>query len=128
MKEFASLGKTELEVVKFVQEKDSVSVREAALYFADTSGLARTTVLTVMERLRKKGILSRKKHKNVFHYSSLITHSKLTKNLIRGFVDRVLGGRVTPFLAYLADDSDLTVTEREDLKKLVSKLEQEETK
>ena len=43
------------------------SVAQAAQYFGATQGLARTTILSVMERLREKGYLVREKRDGVVH-------------------------------------------------------------
>src|SRR5207249_331104 len=56
-----SLGDQELEVLRFVAEHAPISVGEVAERFGEPRGLARTTILTVMERLRKKGFLTRSK-------------------------------------------------------------------
>ncbi len=55
------LGHLELSVLQYVADHPSITVREVAAHFAETSGLARTTLLTVMERLRSKAYLKRKK-------------------------------------------------------------------
>ncbi len=55
------LGRLELEVLQYIADHHPISVREVAAHFAETSGQARTTLLTVMERLRAKGYLKRRK-------------------------------------------------------------------
>ncbi len=43
-----------MEVLNYIGDHESVSVRDVAQHFEKEKGLARTTILTVMERLRKK--------------------------------------------------------------------------
>ena len=45
----------ELSVFRHVADRAPVSVGQVAEEFAEREGLARTTILTVMERLRQKG-------------------------------------------------------------------------
>jgi predicted transcriptional regulator len=94
-----------------------------AEHAAETKGYARTTVLTVMERLRKKGYLSRRKVGGVFHYRPKLPKGELFEHLIGDFVDRVLGGSVSPFMAYLARSHDLSGDELARLKQLVRELD-----
>ena len=57
----------------FVGDHHPISVGEVAEHFANTTGQARTTVLTTMERLRRKGHLSRKRRQgrlSIFPQSS----------------------------------------------------------
>ena len=118
-----SLGRVELEVLQLVAEHHPISVREAAEKLAGTSGQARTTVLTVLERLRKKGYLTRQKVDGVNRYRPRVAMPQLVQTMIGDFVDRVLGGSVSPFVAYLGDKTSITSGELAELKRLVKSLE-----
>jgi len=121
-----NIGRAELEILQYVQEHPPVTVREVADHFAQTKGHVRTTILNVMERLRKKGYLSRKKMNGVFHYQPRLPKAELLGSLVREFIERTLGGSVSPFLAYLVREAKLTEEELRELKQLVRDLEQEE--
>ena len=121
-----NIGRAELEILQYVQEHPPVTVREVADHFAQTKGHVRTTILNVMERLRKKGHLSRKKMNGVFHYQPRLPKAELLGSLVREFIERTLGGSVSPFLAYLVREAKLTEEELRELKQLVHDLEQEE--
>jgi predicted transcriptional regulator len=82
----------------------------------------RTTVLNVMERLRKKGYLRRKQVGGLYQYSPKQPKGELLKNLVREFVERSLGGSVSPFVAYLAEEATLTEPELAELKRIVREL------
>ena len=119
----ASLGRAELEILQYAVDRYPVTVREVADHAAETKGYARTTVLTVMERLRKKGYLTRRKAGGVYQYRPKLPKGELLEHLIGDFVDRVLGGSVSPFVAYLAQTDNLTEEEVARLKKAVQELE-----
>src|SRR5436189_1921615 len=102
-----NIGRGELEILQFVQEHHPITVREVADHFAETKGHVRTTILNVMERLRKKGYLSRRKRNGIFHYQPSVPKAELLKNLVHDFVQRTLGGSVAPFVAYLVHDANV---------------------
>src|SRR5208282_2950187 len=54
-----ALGDQELALLRFLGDRPSISVRDVVKEFGETNGLARTTVLTMLERLRKKGFIER---------------------------------------------------------------------
>ena len=114
----------ELSVFRHVADRAPASVREVAEDFAERDGLARTTILTVMERLRQKGYLKRRKTADVFRYSPTIPKKEVVRSLVRDFAARVLGGSSEPFMAYLAEDADLSDAEVEQLAHLVRALKQ----
>jgi len=118
-----SLGDLELRVFLSVADRAPITVREVARHFGERQGLARTTILTVMERLRRKGYLRRKKVEGIYHYSATVAKRDLLRSLVRDFAERVLAGSPQPFMAYLAEDADLTEAEAEELYKLVRDLE-----
>jgi predicted transcriptional regulator len=116
------VGQQELEVLRYVADNAPVSVRHVAEQFGEPHGLARTTILTMMERLRKKGFLTRRKGGGVFEYAPAQAKTEILHDLVQNFVERTLGGSVTPFVAYLAEAKGLSEDEIAELKKLVDSM------
>lgn len=100
-----------------------MSVREVADGFGAEHGYARTTILTVMERLRRKGYATRWKVAGIFLYSSALSQKALMQGVIQRFVSKALGGSVSPLVAYLAEEQELSDVEIAELRKLVDGLE-----
>lgn len=117
--EATPLGELQLEVLRFLTEQGPLTVGEVAARFGEPRGLARTTVLTVMERLREKGYLTRRKQDGVYRYAPYAGKPQLLQDLIRQFVERTLEGSVSPFIAYLAAERDLTDAEIAALRQLL---------
>lgn len=119
----AALGEEEGLILKWVAEHAPASVGEVARALGESRGLARTTVLTVMERLRGKGFLERAKVEGVFRYSPSEPHPTQMRGLVSRFVERSLGGSLDPFVAYLAEEASLSQAQVESLRRLVHDLE-----
>ena len=113
-----SLGELELEVLKIIWERQPCTVQDVAEVMRERRGLARTTVLTVMQRLHKKELLKRRKHEGIYHYSTTEERSAVMSGLIQQFLDRVLDGSALPFIAYLAEAKGLTQEQSEGLRKI----------
>ena len=120
--EHPSLGEQEMDLLQYVAENASVSVRQAAEGFGQPRGLARTTVLTVMERLRRKGYLTRARRRGVYHYAPRMPHGEVLRGLVQEFVRSTLRGSLAPVVAYLAQSRALTEAEVEELERLVAEL------
>lgn len=117
-----NIGRAEMEVLRHIQDHHPVTVREVAQHVSATKGHVRTTVLNVMERLRKKGFLKRKKVEGVFQYSPSVPQADLLRGLVRDFVANTLGGSLSPFVAYLCDEGELSDGELAELQGLVREL------
>jgi predicted transcriptional regulator len=119
----SALGKQELEILRYITDHAPVTVRQVAEQVGEQMGLARTTILTMMERLRKKGYLVRKRQAGEsFEYGPAQTKNALMRNLVEDFVEKTLAGSVSPFVAYLSENGNLTDEEVADLRRLVDKL------
>jgi predicted transcriptional regulator len=121
-----SLGSQELEVLRFVSDHAPMSVGEVAERFGEPRGLARTTILTVMERLRKKGFLTRSKGERPFRYSPRTAQGDVLRGLVRQFVEKTLSGSLSPFTAYLAEAKEVSPAELDELRRLVERLEKQQ--
>jgi predicted transcriptional regulator len=119
------LGKAEWEILRYVIERHPVTVREVADHAAQTQGLARTTILTVMERLRKKRYLTRRKKEGVYQYFPKIPVSEILQGMIKQFVENTLQGAMSPFFAYLSKSAKVSDQDLDELKKLVDDLEKQ---
>lgn len=119
----ASLGALELEVLKYVTDHHPVTVRDVADHMAESHGHARTTVLTVMERLRKKGHLSRRRSAGSYRYSPVQSRTRLLAGLVRDFVATSLGGSLEPFTHYLSREANPTPAELSELRRVVDSLD-----
>lgn len=117
-----TIGQQELALLRHIADHGSLSVGEAAEGFGASRGLARSTVLTMMERLRRKGLLARRMTDGVYRYQARATSADLLKRAVGRFVERSLGGSVSPFLAYLSEAGRVTDDELRELEALVERL------
>ena len=121
-----SLGAQELELLRLISASQTpLSTREITTHFGETHGLARTTILTMLERLRKKGYLVRTEAEGVYHYQSRVSQGEFLQNIVRSFVEKTLEGSVSPFVAYLTREAQsISDTELAELKRLIAALDQ----
>jgi len=130
----AGIGQAELEILSYIHDHHPVTVRQVADHVAATKGHTRTTVLNVMTRLVRKGYLTRRKSPpgspadspaapGVYTYAPRVPRPELLRTLVGDFVSRALGGSLSPFVAYLAQDARLTDDDLTALRSLVQTLD-----
>jgi len=119
-----TIGQQELALLRHIADARAVTVGEAFEAFGAPRRLARSTVLTMMERLRRKGYLGRKLHDGVFEYRARASSAELLKQAVQRFVERHLDGSVSPFIAYLSDADAVSDDELRELEDIVSRLHQ----
>ena len=119
------LGELESEVLGYLADHHPISTRLMATEFGEPRNLARTTILTVMENLRAKGYLTRKKEAGLFLYSPVAPKTELLRDLVQNFVEKTIGGSISPFVAYLDQSRKLSDEELDRLQRLVDELRAE---
>ena len=122
------IGEQELALLRHIADSGGTSVAEAVEAFGSSRGLARSTVLTMMERLRRKGYLGRRAAGGVYRYRARTSSADLLKRAVGRFVERNLGGSLAPFLAYLAESSEVSEAELRELEELVARLNADKRK
>jgi len=118
----SSIGEQELALLRHIADRGGITVGEAAEEFGTARELARSTVLTMMERLRRKGHLARRLVDGVYRYRTRTTSAELMKGAVQRFVERNLDGSVAPFLAYLSDAGQVSEAELRELEDIVARL------
>jgi predicted transcriptional regulator len=123
MKLKPSVGRAEMDILRYIADHPGATVGEVGEYLAETKGQTRNTALNVMERLRTKGFLRREKVDNIFRYSPSVSKPVLFEQLVGDFVESTLGGSYTPIIAYLTEKVELNDEQFDELKALVKELE-----
>ena len=76
-----------------------------------------------MERLRRKGYLTRRQEGGLYQYSPSVPKLQMQQTLVRNFVTQALGGSLEPFMAYLTQEAEVSDSEMADLKQFIDGLE-----
>jgi predicted transcriptional regulator len=118
----STIGEQELALLRHIADRGAATVGEAAEEFGAARSLARSTVLTMMERLRRKGHLARRLEDGVYRYRARASSADLLKGAVHRFVERNLEGSVSPFLAYLSEPGRVSDAQLRELEQIVAKL------
>ena len=119
------IGELELEVLKVVWTLQPCTVSQIVKSMKKRREYARTTILTIMQRLEGKKFVKRRKQDGVFHYKTTENLSDVLTGLTRQFVDTMLGGSPLPFVTYFAESKKLTKKQVETLQAIVDELRDE---
>ncbi|WP_307816400.1 BlaI/MecI/CopY family transcriptional regulator [Nocardioides limicola] len=121
----ATLGELErgvLEVLWALPDHRSVTVRDVHASLAESRSIAYTTVMTVMERLARKGLVDQTKDGRAYTYRPRASRGELTAELMHAALDEVgSADRSGALVAFVAEAS---ADEVEALRAALSRLEQ----
>ena len=115
------LSRSELDIMKILWKDGSSSAREVHDQMSAAYGWAYSTTKTIMDRMVKKGRLSRGNFHGVFLYNPLISKPAGLAKLVRNFADNVLELDYGSVVSLFARSKALTAKEVEELQKILEK-------
>lgn len=102
------------------------SVHDVLNHLSDKRDLAYTTVMTVMDRLARKGFLDRRKQGKKYIYRPAITEQELEKEVLTGLYSSLLKDWGKPALAHFVESlSQADEAALDELEKLIERKKSE---
>jgi predicted transcriptional regulator len=125
-KESPRLGETEIQVLRLIWEHQPCTERQISDLVRQQRSVARTTVLKTIQRLEAKKLLVRVPGEGPVRFRAAVEENRIVPQLIRRFVERILGGSPDPLVAYLADSRNLSPKDLESLRTIARKTQEQE--
>jgi predicted transcriptional regulator len=121
-----ALPKSELEVARIVWRLGGATVRQVLDAMPPERGLDFKTVQTYLRRLEAKGYLRARRHGRSKIYSPRVQPSRVVREVVDDFLDRLFDGEALPLLQHLIQDRGLSDDEIRQLRQLVARLERQQ--
>lgn len=98
------LGELESEIMEVIWLKKKASVRDVLLELKKSKDIAYTTVMTVMDRLFKKGFIRRKKNGQAFIYHPVVDKVALKEDTIKKVLHGILADSSKIAMVHFIDE------------------------
>jgi BlaI family transcriptional regulator, penicillinase repressor len=113
-----TLTEQELEIMKIVWERESVTVRDVYEALLERRKVAYTTVMTMMKILEQKQYLKKNQADRAYVYRPAQPKRQVIGDMVRDFINRVFNGSAEPLLVHLVEEHDLSAQELEEIAKI----------
>ena len=87
-----------------------------------------TTVLKTLQKMEAKGVVAHQEEGRRYAYSSRVDRSEIAQRRLTTIVDRMFRGNRVSFAQYFIESSELSADELGELKRLIARLQKEESK
>lgn len=126
MSNTSGLGELEIVILNLIWDHPGSSVRELHdLCKEQKPDIARTTVLTIVQRLESKGFIRRNKEGRSATFAAIEKRDTVLKRLSSRFIESMLGGSIKPALhSFLSSKPDKE--EIEELQKMLDEFKRKE--
>jgi predicted transcriptional regulator len=108
MSDIKDLPQGEFEVMDVLWQRGEATVKEVLAVLSKDRKLAYTTVATLLTRLKDKGYVSAEERNFAYVFKPLVQRDRVVKRKLDDMVKHILGGRLAPLAAYIAENRNLT--------------------
>lgn len=112
-----------MEILNHVWKLGEASVADVREEILKTREIAYTTVMTIMKNLSDKSYLKYRKEGMSYIYSAAAHPDQVRFSLIDRLIDKVFQGSPKDLVQTLVQSENLTEEERNEIKKLIDKME-----
>lgn len=99
----------ELECLNVLWRLGEGNVKQVRQHLWDTRPLAYTTVMTLLDRLAKRGVVVRRKTGRSFQYKPTVAREQMQRTALRQLIDRYFDGSVDDLRRFLAGHTDASL-------------------
>ncbi len=122
-----AVSNAEREVLRCLWRHGAMAARDVYAALPEDHGWAYKTVKTLLSRLVAKGAIDYERVGNSYLYRAVFSREQMTREEVKGFVDRILEGSLTPLLAYFVEDRELDDEELAQLREVLEKRDRPST-
>lgn len=112
----------ELQVLSLLWELGNATVREVLDAMPDGKKRAYTTMLSVLQVMEKKGLVTHESKGQSYSYKPTVKRSQILKPVLRNLVDNVFGGSPASVFQSLVSETSINADELNQIQKLVDEL------
>jgi len=122
-----TLTDLELAIMEIVWQKGQATVRDVYEAIQPIRPLAYNTILTVLTKLKEKGIVSSQPQGKAYLYTPLVSETEAAKRSITKVMEQFFAGSARSLVAHLIETRSVKPDELEQLKQLVDEALEEKS-
>jgi BlaI family transcriptional regulator, penicillinase repressor len=117
--ELPALSEVQLEIMHIVWDGGEVTVTDVWTALARRRPVARNTVLTLMDRLEKKGWLKRRADGQTHYYTAAVPRGATLGNVVHRLVDAAFAGSAEDLVLALLEGRGVSAEEARRIRRLI---------
>src|SRR5580765_3217760 len=108
MPERHQLTELQLAILRVVWDKGEATVQDIWEALHPERGLAQTTIATMLSRLERRGVVTRRAQARQYHYKAAVTEPEVQHSMVGELTERLFDGDVTALVQHLLADEDIS--------------------
>lgn len=117
------LTELQITILRHLWEKGEATVAEIWEALHAERGLAQTTVATLLSRLERRGIVTRRAAQRQYIYRALVTEAEVRRTMVGDLTERLFEGDVTALVNHLLTSREIAPGDLARLRAMIDKAE-----
>ena len=101
------LTELQLAILRVLWDKSEATVQDIWEALHAERGLAQTTVATMLSRLERRGVVTRRAQARQYHYQAAVTEPEVQHSMVGELTERLFDGDVTALVQHLLSGRDI---------------------
>ena len=123
MPERHQLTELQLAILRVIWDKGEATVQDIWEALHSERGLAQTTVATMLSRLERRGVVTRRAQSRQYHYKAAVTEPEVQHSMVGELTERLFDGDVTALVQHLLSGEDVSPGDLAKIRKMIARAE-----
>jgi BlaI family penicillinase repressor len=107
MPEPMDLTELQVAILRTLWERGEASVAEVCEALQPERGLAQTTIATLLSRLERRGVVSRRAEQRTYVYRAEVSEQDVRQSMVGGLAERMFAGDITALVNHLITQHEI---------------------
>jgi BlaI family transcriptional regulator, penicillinase repressor len=125
MSERHQLTELQLAILRVIWDQGEATVQDIWEALHKDRGLAQTTVATMLSRLERRGVVTRRAQARQYHYKAAVTEQEVQHSMVGELTERLFDGDVTALVQHLLSDEDISPGDIAKIRDMIERVETE---
>lgn len=125
MSERHQLTELQLTIMRVIWDKGEATVQDIWEALHKDRGLAQTTIATMLSRLERRGVVTRRAQARQYHYKAAVTEPEVQHSMVGELTERLFDGDVTALVQHLLSEEDISPGDIAKIRDMIERVETE---
>ena len=117
------LTELQLAILRILWERGEATVQDIWEALHPERGLAQTTVATMLSRLERRGVVTRRAQARQYHYKAAVTEEEVQHSMVGELTERLFDGDVTALMQHLISGKDVSPGDLAKVREMIERAE-----
>ncbi len=117
------LTELQLAILRILWSRGEATVLDIWEALHAERGLAQTTIATMLSRLERRGVVTRRAQARQYHYKAAVTESEVQHSMVGELTERLFDGDVTALMQHLLSASDVSPGDLAKIRQMIESAE-----